>query len=233
MRTLLILVALPLMLSLSACSGVGIGASTGTAVGMAASKEGGLGRAIEDFEIRAQINDLWFQHNIDMYNALNLTIEEGRVLITGRVDDPEMRVDAVRLAWQANGVKQVINEIRVEDSNGILGYAKDTLIKTKLRAKITFDKEISALNYTIESVGGTVYLAGIAQSKDELQKVVDHTRNTDHVREIVSYVRIKQGEGAEEPVDETFEEIEGTRHGSYAERNRQRGPSSDEILERR
>ncbi len=212
------------------CSGPAIGAGAGTGLAISASQDGGLGQAIEDFEIRAQVNDLWFRHSVDMYNALNLTIEEGRVLLTGRVQDPEMRVDAVRLTWQADGVKQVINEIRVEEGEGIVGYAKDTLIKTKLRARITFDKEISALNYTIDSVGGTVYLMGVAKDKIELQKVIDHARNIAHVREVVSYVRIREGQGAEKPVDETFEDVTGERYDTYYRIER---PTIEQELEKR
>lgn len=201
MKKVLLCTVTSLMLALNACSPIGVVAGAGTGLGVAATKEGGLDQAAQDTKIRIQINDMWFRHNVDMFSKLNLNVREARVMITGVVQDPQMRIDAVRLAWQADDVKQVINEIRIDESGGLVDYAKDTLIITKLRAKITFDREISSLNYTVDTVNGVVYLMGVAQSDDELQRVIDHARNTSHVQEVVSYVRIKTQETPRQALD--------------------------------
>ncbi len=125
-----------------------------------------------------------------MFAKLDLTVNEGRVLITGIVQNPEARVEAVRLAWQPKGVKQVINEIRVDKSEGFTGYARDTWITARLRTAITFDKHISSINYTIDTVAGTVYLMGAAQSQAELDRVTRTARTIPDVKRVVSYVRI-------------------------------------------
>lgn len=175
---------------LGGCSVAGVATGAGASVGVAASQEGGLSRAWSDAKIQAKINDLWFRYNVDVFRKLDLTVNQGRVLITGIVQSPEHRVEAVRLAWQPEGVKQVINEIRVADSEGIVGYARDTWISTRLRAAITFERYVSSINYNIDTVQGSVYLMGVAQNQAELNRVIEIARTIPDVKEVVSYVKL-------------------------------------------
>lgn len=191
--------------ALQGCSPVGVVAGGAATVGVAAAQEGGISRAASDAKIQLYINDAWIRHDPTLFRKLDLTIKEGRVLITGVVQKPEHRVDAVRLAWQAPGVKQVINEITVAESEGIKGFARDTLIASQLRAKITFDKEVSSINYTIDVVGGNVYLMGVAQSNEELERVVNHARNLAYVKKVISYVRVKSQEPVNEAIPKTIQ----------------------------
>lgn len=176
------------LMCLSGCAAL-VGASAG-AVGIAAVKEGGLSSSLTDARIQTTINDLWFRHDLDIFRKLDLTVNQGRVLITGTVQDPEHRVDAVRLAWKASGVKQVINEINVAEGGGVTGYLSDTWIVTQLRTGITLDEDIQNLNYTIDAVSGNVYLMGVAQSRDELNRVVERARTINGVQQVISYVKL-------------------------------------------
>jgi osmotically-inducible protein OsmY len=179
------------VLMLSACSPTGAAVGAGATLGVAAAQEGGITMAATDAAIRLQIHDYWFRHSLDMYRKLDMTVKEGRVLITGTVSDPDVRVDAVRLAWQANGVRQVINEINVENSSSIKNYVTDTWITGSLKTKLMLDKYVQSINYTIDTVNGTVYLMGIAQDQAELDRVTDHARNMNYVKNVVSYVRLR------------------------------------------
>ena len=85
----------------------------------------------------------------------------------------------------------MINEIKVTEEGSVGNYARDVWISTQLRTKILFDKEISSINYNIETVDQTVYLMGIAQDQAELDRVTAHARNLAHVRKVISHVRIK------------------------------------------
>jgi|JI10StandDraft_1071094.scaffolds.fasta_scaffold02615_24 osmotically-inducible protein OsmY len=187
----LILVASLVLAStqLSACGAVGLAAGAGAAVGIASQQEGGVKSAASDVRIKAMVADKWFKYKVDTFSKLSTTVNQGRVLITGVVQNPDDRVEAVRLAWQVEGVKQVINEIRVADSDGLPGYVRDTWISTRLRTAMTFDKEISAVNYTIDTVQGTVYLMGVARNQAELDKVIQTAREIPNVKEVVSYVK--------------------------------------------
>lgn len=175
----------------TACGPLGVAAGAGAAVGTAASKEGGIGQTVTDKRIVLYISDAWFKHSTSMFNKLHLSVTEGRVLITGIVQNPQHRVDAVRIAWQAPGVKQVINEVKVENGEGFSGYSRDKWIATQLRSKLVFDKDIQSINYTTETVGGVVYVMGVAQGQDELNRVLAHARSIRYVREVVSYVRTR------------------------------------------
>lgn len=197
MRFDYLIILLIAVMSVQACTPIGLASSAGAVGGIAAAREGGLQQTATDTRIQFEISDLWFKYSIEAFAKLNLTVEQGRVLVTGVVQNPDQRVEAIRLAWQPEGVKQVINEIRVADSEGIVGFATDTYITTSLRTKLIFDRDISSINYSIDTVQGTVYLMGIAQDRPELNKVIDHARNTSYVRQVVSYVKMLG-----EPVDD-------------------------------
>ena len=176
-------------LALNACTPIGVATGAGAATGVAAAQEGGITRAISDLKIQAEINDLWLRYDVKTFAKLDLTVNQGRVLITGIVQNPENRVEAVRLAWQPKGVKQVINEIKVADSEGLIGYARDAWITARLRTALTFDKQVMSINYSIDTVEGTVYLMGVAQNRQELDRVTEVARTIPDVRQVVSYVK--------------------------------------------
>ena len=164
----------------------------GGAIGMGAAEERGLEGAIDDTKIRAQINDLWFRKDVDMYRQVGLTVFEGRVLLTGVVPTEQARTDAVRLTWQASGVKDVYNEIHV-DPNGeaLIDSGRDTVIAEKLKAKLLFDKDIQNINYRVDVVDGVIYLMGIAQNQDELDRVIAYARDIPDVTQVISHVVLK------------------------------------------
>lgn len=175
---------------LTACGPLGLATGAGATLGLSAAQEGGVNRAVSDARIQAQINNAWFQSNIDIFTKLDLTVNQGRVLVTGVVQDPQHRVEAIRLIWNVKGVEQVINEIQVDKSAGFSGFVQDNWITTRLRTKLTFDKEIQSLNFNIDTVKGSVYLLGVAQDQVELNKVIEAARSVSGVRQVVSYVKI-------------------------------------------
>lgn len=186
------------LFALNACTAVGLATGAAATTGIAAAQEGGLNRAVSDARIRIMINDAWLKYDIDTFAKLSTTVKNGRVLITGVVQEPEHRVEAVRLAWQVEGVKSVINEIRVADSEGVIGFAKDTWISTRLRTEMMFDRDVQSINYTIDTVQGVVYLMGYAQSQLELNDVIEHARTIPDVKQVVSYVKLVGTDEAEE-----------------------------------
>lgn len=155
-----------------------------------AAKEGGIRGTVSDEAIRIQISDLWFRKDVNLFGKLNLNVNQGRVLVTGVVQKPEDRVEAIRMAWQPSGVRQVINEIRVGEGGTIGNYAQDVWISGQLRTKLTFDKYIQSINYSIETVRGAVYLMGVAQNQAELDRVIDIARKINGVKEVISYVKL-------------------------------------------
>ena len=176
-------------LPLSGCGSLIIGAAaTG---GGAAVEERSIGNVVDDLTIRAELNQLFFKDNFDLLQSVSFSVIEGRVLLKGSVKTQEDRIRGLELAWQASGVREVINEIQVTDQGGIVNYARDTWISTQLKAEILFDRDILSINYNVESINGIIYVVGIAQDQAELDKVVNHARRIENVKQVVSHVVMK------------------------------------------
>ena len=105
---------------------------------------------------------------------------------------PETRIQAVRLTWQVDGVREVNDEIQIEDESGVVDDLRDFWITVSLRRKLLFDAQVNSLNYNIDTVNGIVYLTGVAQDEAELARVRGHARTLGRVRNIVSYVRLRE-----------------------------------------
>ena len=176
-------------LSLSGCAELLIGAAATT--GIAVAEERSVGDAVDDLTIRGELNHLFFQDDIELFADVSFSVIEGRVLIKGSVPTPDDRVRALRLAWQAAGVREVINELQVADDSGILDYARDTWISAQLKGKLLVDGDVLSINYSVETVNGTVYLLGIAQDEAELARVTEHARSIENVKRVVSHVVLK------------------------------------------
>jgi osmotically-inducible protein OsmY len=189
-RTMLVPVLLMLAAgALQGCVAAAVGA--GATAGVAATEERGIKGAVSDTGIRAEINHYWLQKDEKLFINCNLQVQEGRVLVTGAVKDPDTRAEAIQLAWKAKGVREVINEVEVTNEGGVGAYARDTAIVTELRSKLLFAKDIQSVNYSIESVNGVVYMLGVAQNQTELDKAINIARNVNYVRRVVSHVLLK------------------------------------------
>ncbi|MCR9071007.1 MAG: BON domain-containing protein [Alphaproteobacteria bacterium] len=180
-----------LSVPLAGCTPVGVAVGAGAAGVTAAQTEKGFTRSVDDGRIRLQLNAKFFETNYDLFADVALTVDEGRVLLTGAVEDPEDRVTATRLAWTADGVVEVINEIQVTDQSTLTDFGRDARITAELRLKLLGDDQVASINYSVEVVNQTVYIMGIARSQVELARVIGHARNIQYVRAVVDYVRVQ------------------------------------------
>jgi len=146
---------------------------------------------VEDTIIVAQLKNEYFSNNENIFFQVSVEVIEGRVLLTGNVEQIDERIEATKLAWGIKGVNEVINEIQISNDEGILDYADDLIMKTKINAKLLLEKNILNLNYSVEVVNGIVYLIGIAQDQKELDAVTEISKNTYGVTSVISYVRLK------------------------------------------
>lgn len=176
--------------TLSGCAATIIGA--GATAGVAAAEERGLDGAIDDAKIRVEINHLWFNRDVDMYRQVTLNISEGRVMLTGVVTSDQARADAVRLSWQVAGVKEVLNEIQVHATGEAgMDQANDVWIQQKLKARLLTDTDVKNINYIIDVTDSVVYLLGIAQSSNEMNRVIAHARDVSGVKRVINHIRLK------------------------------------------
>ena len=176
--------------SLAGCAALVVGGGTEGAVLVA--QERSAGNAVDDAGILLKIKNLYAQNDFkDLLANVEIKVVEGQVLLTGNVDKPDSQIQAVKLAWQVGGVKEVINEVQISDKAGFSNYARDVWISTQVKTRLLFSKNIRSVNFSIITVNQTVYIMGIAQDQDELDRVNYVASTTDYVQRVVSYARLK------------------------------------------
>ena len=190
---------------LSSCIPVVLGSSTTT--GVVLSKEESFGTTLDDVGLRTKINERLLRRDINrLFAGVTVKVYEGKVLLTGRVANPEDRLEIVKITWSVKGVKEVINEIEVHNHDNALGfgdYGKDSFITTNLKTRLLLDQRIRSMNYNIETIKGIVYIIGIAQSNEELNLVNGIASQIKFVKKVVSYVRIKSNKDLPKSYDKT------------------------------
>lgn len=187
--------ALALTFLLAGCSTAELAIGGGATAGVAASEERGISGSLSDAQIIAQINYAWLDKNVDIFHSLNLSVYEGRVLVTGLLPSQEQVDEAIAIAWKTNGVREVINEIIVDPSGRTGTFATDSFITAQLKAKLLIDKDVSAVNYSVDAVRGIVYIMGVAQSQAELDRVIGYARNIRYVQKVVNHALLKTDPG--------------------------------------
>ena len=178
-----------LLATLSGCVSMVVGSAA--SIGVAGMEERPLKVHAKDIAVAAKIRYNLIEASEKFITSVGVEVYEGKALITGVVENEEMRAQALKLIWKTDGVKDVYNELQVGDIR-IRNIMKDGWVTAQLQSKITFDKDILAINYSIETVSGTVYLIGIAKSQREVDRVIAHARSLGYVKRVISHVRIKK-----------------------------------------
>jgi len=176
-------------IGLSGCASAVIG--VGTAAVAASTTEKGLSTSVADTQIYAKLTDRFVKTNFSLVTAVDITVNDGAVLMTGKVKTPEEKILATRLAWEIFGVREVVNELQVTDTSSIKDIAKDLAASATLRTKLITDGDISSLNFSIDVVNGTVYLSGVAANAEEMNRVVAHARDIRFTQQVVNYITLQ------------------------------------------
>jgi osmotically-inducible protein OsmY len=151
-----------------------------------------LGTTINDTIIHAAITEGMFKKDVNKYIGININVDDGVVLLTGKVNSPEVRIEATRLSWVPRGVIEVINEIQVTEKSSIKDAAKDLAASTTIKGKLVADKNIKSVNYNIDVVNGVAYLSGIARTEKEMNLVIVYTKETRYINQLVNYIQLSE-----------------------------------------
>ncbi|MAI12357.1 MAG: hypothetical protein CBD27_12645 [Rhodospirillaceae bacterium TMED167] len=184
--------ALLVMIAIVGLSGCTAFIGAGAGVGVAAVQERGIKGRTQDLRLEALVLNRFLSAGLKLTATIGVEVYEGRVMLTGATEDTKLSDEAVKLAWQVNGVIDVINEIKFDKNASAMDFAEDVWITTQLKSNLTFDMDIIAINYAVETVKGTVYLIGIAQNQRELDRVIAHASAIKHVINVISHVRLKK-----------------------------------------
>jgi len=176
-------------MALSGCVGAVVG--VGSAAVAASTTEKGLSTSVSDGVIFTKLHDKFIQHDASLSSVIDITVNDGAVLLTGKVKSPDEKVLATKLAWEIRGVREVVNEIQVTDKSSIKDIAKDLAASAQLRGKLIADSNVSSLNFSIDVVNGIVYLSGVAASADEMNMVIAHAQDLRFAQKVVNYITVQ------------------------------------------
>jgi osmotically-inducible protein OsmY len=188
------LVCMALVTLSSSCSPIsplGLAIGAGATVANATQSEKGLKNSASDLRIKTEINHNLFQKDHNLFSSVKISVDNGRVLITGSVTTADHRIEISKLSWKVTGVREVINEVQVTNTASITNKAKDLIITKSLQAQLILDQSISSINFSIDTVNGIVYIFGIARNQTEINSIINHARNINYVENIISYMTIK------------------------------------------
>ena len=157
----------------------------------------GVSVALDPRSLGTQIDDSIMQKNLSVRLALkeksyllsiNVKVIDGRIFITGKVKNPEEKLQITKLAWETKGVRSVKNDIKIKEKFNFKQSAKDLLITSQLRTALIFNKEIKATNYQIDTYKEKIYIYGIARTKDERKKVINEAKEILDVEGVIASI---------------------------------------------
>jgi len=174
------------------CSPAGVLASGGATTMVVAEGDRSLGTVVDDATIKLNISGKFLGSDNNLFLNIDTKVIEGRVLLTGIVENQEIRIDAVKRVWEVNGVKEVINEIEIGSKTTIKEFANDLWINTQVKALAAKNLGMRSLSYNFETIKGRVYVAGITSRPEQLELLINTIENIKGVKEIVNYVVVKE-----------------------------------------
>ena len=141
-----------------------------------------------------QIDDTIMQKNLvarltftekKYFLSLQVEILDGRIFLTGKVDEPEEKIKVTKIAWETKGVREVKNAITIKGQTNFKSTAKDILITSQLRTALIFNKLIKSRNYTLETINTKIYIFGIAEDDNEKKEVIAEAKDIYDVKEVI------------------------------------------------
>ena len=172
---------------LTGCAGVSSKGIFGTGVSV----------AFDPRTVGTQIDDSLMQKNLSTRIVLldkkyllsvNSKVLDGRIFITGKVDNPEEKLKITKMAWETKGARSVRNDIKIKEKFDFKQSAKDLLITSQLRTAMILNKTIKATNYQIDTYKNKIYIYGIAITTDEKDEVLNEAKQISDVEDIVASI---------------------------------------------
>ena len=182
-----LLLILLLSLFLSGCIGVSSKGLFGTGVSVAFDPRS-VGTQIDDSIMQKNLSTRILLLNKKYLFSINSKVLDGRIFLTGKVDDPEEKLKLTKMAWETSGVRSVRNDIKVKEEFNFKQSAIDLLITSQLRTALIVNKNIKATNYQIDTYKKKIYLYGIAISSDEKNEVIIEAKQINNVKDVIASI---------------------------------------------
>ena len=172
---------------LSGCVGVSSTGVFGTGVSIAIDPRS-VGTQIDDSIMQKNLSARILLINKDYFLNVKTKVLDGRIFVTGKVDDPEEKLKLTKLAWETLGVRSVRNDIKIKEDFNFQQSAKDILITSQLRTILILNKNIKATNYQIDTYKKKIYIYGIALTSEEKDLVIKEAKEILDVVNVVASI---------------------------------------------
>ena len=172
---------------LSGCVGVGSTGIFGTGVSVALDPRT-LGTQIDDSIMQKNLAARIISKDKKYLLSVNSKVLDGRIFLTGKVDNPEEKLKLTKLAWETKGARSVRNDIKIKEEFNFKQSAKDILITSQLRTAIILNKNIKASNYQIDTYKKKIYIYGIAKTSEEKDLIISEAQEILDVEDVVASI---------------------------------------------
>ena len=172
---------------LNSCVGTGSKGVFGTGVSIALDPRS-LGTQIDDSIMQKNLGARLIVMNKNYIVSVKTKVLDGRIFLTGKVDDPEEKLKITKAAWETEGVRSVRNDIKVKEEFNFKQSAKDLLITSQLRTALILNKNIKATNYNIDTYKRKIFIYGIAMSKEERKEVIYEAKGILDVEKVIASI---------------------------------------------
>ena len=176
-----------LFLFLSGCVGVSSKGIFGTGVSVAFDPRS-VGTQVDDSIMQKNLSARILLLDKKYILSVNSKVLDGRIFLTGKVDNPEEKLKLTKMAWEISGTRSVRNDIKIKEEFDFKQSAKDILITSQLRTALIFNKNIKATNYQIDTYKKKIYVYGIAITSDEKDEVIKEAKEILDVKDVIASI---------------------------------------------
>ena len=144
-----------------------------------------IGMQIDDTIMQKSLSARLALKDKKYFIKIQSEVIDGRIFLSGKVDEPEEKIKITKMAWETNGVRSVKNAITIKGQTNFKSTAKDILITSQLRSALIFNKKTKARNYTLETINKNIYIFGIAMDEDEKKEVINEANKIYDVEKVI------------------------------------------------
>ena len=186
MKNKLILIFITIFV-LNSCAGTGSKGVFGTGVSIALDPRS-LGTQIDDSIMQKNLATRLALIDSKFILSVRTKVLDGRIFLTGKVENPEEKLKITKVAWETEGARSVRNDIKVKEEFNFKQSAKDLLITSQLRTAMILNKNIKATNYNIDTYKKKIFIYGIAITEEERREVIDEAKSILDVKKVVASI---------------------------------------------
>ena len=186
MKNRIILLSL-LFFILTGCVGIASKGIFGSGVSIALDPRS-LGTQIDDSVMQKNLSARIILRNKNYLISVKTKVLDGRIFLTGKVENPEEKLQLTKLAWETKGVRAVKNDIKLKEDFNFTQSAKDLLITSQLRTALIFNKKIKASNYQIDTYKKKIFIYGISLTADERTEVINEAKEILDVKDVITSI---------------------------------------------